>query len=666
MNLLPINIDDLINARGIETERREFKKTWDDYTRRSTVRTICAFANDLHNLNGGYVIIGVEEQEGHAVLPPVGLDDGLIDTIQKQIAGDCRAMLVPDYLPLISPERYREKSIIVVWAPAGETRPYQGPSRDRSKKGREYIVRIGSESADARGDVLRQLQEVAPRIPFDDRRRHDLKVSEISGTLVRKFLSDVKSDLAAHSHDRTTEELSRTMRITARINGTEVPRNVALLMFCDTPARHFPYSRIEIAHFGDDAGGDLIEEKTIAGPLEQQARTAIDYVSGIATTQIQKAPDHPEAERFVSYPYQAVEESIVNAVIHRGYDAPPEPTKIYFYPDRLEITSYPGPVRGFDARYLSPETHLPPPPSRNRRIGEFFKELRLAELRGTGLPKIRRDMKENGSPDPLFDFDEARTYFRVTLPAHPGYVVLHAIRQSAQLWHTGERERALKKLQDVQRVNAGSGFLAGQLIEYAAAMGDLALARRTLTALEQAPGATDRHIAFLSLARVLLDRDMNEDARVLLENVPIPSNAESAIELAILNKRSKKWNKSHQIFTEIAESIRNNPKALHEYAQTKMKLASKIRIRGSADRETRRRLNREAEELLRRVLSLAAEQPTRAAWAWFDLARVMARLKEPETEVRQACKRAIELEPGEERFREWLSNRAQSGSSAQK
>ncbi len=58
-------------------------------------------------------------------------------------------------------------------------------------------------------------------------------------------------------------------------------------------------------------------------------------------------------------------------------------------------------------------------PPRNRRIGEFLKELRLAEGRHTGLSTLRREMSVNGSPQPFFDFDEARTYFCVTLPAHP-------------------------------------------------------------------------------------------------------------------------------------------------------------------------------------------------------------------------------------------------------
>ena len=55
---------------------------------------------------------------------------------------------------------------------------------------------------------------------------------------------------------------------------------------------------------------------------------------------------------------------------------------------------------------------------RNRRIGEFLKELELAEGRSTGVPKILRAMRQNGSPEPVFESDEDRTWFLVRLPAH--------------------------------------------------------------------------------------------------------------------------------------------------------------------------------------------------------------------------------------------------------
>ena len=59
---------------------------------------------------------------------------------------------------------------------------------------------------------------------------------------------------------------------------------------------------------------------------------------------------------------------------------------------------------------------------RNRRIGEFLKELRLTEGRNTGFQKIRRALQSNGSPEPLFETDEERTYFMTTIYAHLDFI----------------------------------------------------------------------------------------------------------------------------------------------------------------------------------------------------------------------------------------------------
>ena len=56
---------------------------------------------------------------------------------------------------------------------------------------------------------------------------------------------------------------------------------------------------------------------------------------------------------------------------------------------------------------------------RNRRIGEFLKELEFTEGRSTGIPKIMEAMEKNGSPPAEFEFDEDHSYFMVRLPIHP-------------------------------------------------------------------------------------------------------------------------------------------------------------------------------------------------------------------------------------------------------
>jgi ATP-dependent DNA helicase RecG len=50
-----------------------------------------------------------------------------------------------------------------------------------------------------------------------------------------------------------------------------------------------------------------------------------------------------------------------------------------------------------------------------------LKELDLTEGRATGIPVILTAMRNNGSSEPIFETDEDRSWFRVTLPIHPAF-----------------------------------------------------------------------------------------------------------------------------------------------------------------------------------------------------------------------------------------------------
>ena len=86
---LPVNIKDLINQRIVESTRIEYKE---GFNPRTIVHTICAFANDIDNSGGGYVIVGVAEENGRPSLPPKGLDPNDIDQIMKRLIGLCRCI----------------------------------------------------------------------------------------------------------------------------------------------------------------------------------------------------------------------------------------------------------------------------------------------------------------------------------------------------------------------------------------------------------------------------------------------------------------------------------------------------------------------------------------------------------------------------------------------
>ncbi len=619
MKILPINLDDLINARSVESVRREFKRSWSDQTLEQVVRTICAFANDFLNLNGGYIVIGVEERNGLPVLPPHGIEGTNLDEIQKEIQGQCKR-LNPDYQPLISPEVFQGKQIIVLWAPAGETRLYQAPKSRRGSE-RAYYVRLGSETVEAKDDILTQLIQMTAKVPYDDRRNTSVTIDAISPTLVRNYLFDVKSDLVAAESNIADAELYRKLRICSRVNEHEVPKNVALLFFTHDPTEYFPGARIEVVQFGDDAGGDLIEEKVFGGPLHAQIRQVKDYLTGLSTTMIRKIPGQAESELTVAFPYEAMEETVVNAVYHRSYEGAYEPIKIYLYPNRMEITSYPGPVAGLEMRHFQPGVSLPAVPNRNRRIGEFLKELKLAEGRGTGIPKIIRKMKENGSLSPVFEFDEARTYFRVILPAHPQYIVINALREAAHHRAVGDNNNAVQILKAALQQLPQSAVLLAQLIEYHISLGNHSAAEK-----------------------LLQENEANPDLMKALESRAMQQTTASKEP-----KRLRQLRVSHQVGAFLGDVFRNNPDKLYDFAQTKIQLSAAL---PQDEHITKKRLTAEAIELYRRAIQLSNDEEQQA-WCFFNIARALAWLRAPETEIETAYSKAIALLPQEHRFVEW-------------
>ena len=625
----------------------EFKASWDPHTTGPQVlRTICAFANDYHNLNGGCVVIGVGERAGRAALPPAGLSAGEIESARKWIRGNCNR-LDPPYQPVLSPEIVDNRHILVVWARASEMRPHRAPGTDKGP-GR-YWIRLGAETVDAerRGNMLRELVEQTAHVPWDDRRAPDARLEDLREAKVREYLRDVRSELLDEPDEKN---IYRRMQLTKKVNDHEVPRNASLLFFSKDPTEWFRGAKIEVVQFAADRAGDVQEERTFGGSLVDQLRDCLNYLENLTAFHRQKQQHRSQVRGWVSYPLPALRETLVNAVYHRSYDVDQaEPTKVYLYPGRIEVISYPGPVPGIERRHLLPDAEVPPAPARNRRIGEFLKELGFAEMRLTGLRKVFRAMEINGSPAPRFDFDEQRTLFQATLPAHPEYGAMSALRDAAHLRALGDPREALRRIEAAWTSNRESATLASEMVRAHAENGDFDRAGEVLKSFE----ALGRESAVPYVANTLIEAlaragDESGARRLLERNRPMLIGRD-AIDAAILARRVKDSRLAHRYFERAGEAVYADPRALLEFAQTKLWLANEAYREGQ--RDSNRRFLTEARDLLERVRQLDAS-PTRHAWAWREMARTLNWLQAPVGEVEAAWRRAIDLLPDEPRFRE--------------
>ena len=98
-----------------------------------------------------------------------------------------------------------------------------------------------------------------------------------------------------------------------------------------------------------------------------------------------------------------------------------EPITVRITPYNIEITSFPGFDRSISDKNIA-DYSIRARIYRNRRIGDFLKELRLIEGRNTGFPNAIKALKENGSDLFTFEMDDNRTYLSVTIPVHKYFI----------------------------------------------------------------------------------------------------------------------------------------------------------------------------------------------------------------------------------------------------
>ena len=118
--------------------------------------------------------------------------------------------------------------------------------------------------------------------------------------------------------------------------------------------------------------------------------------------------------------YQAIEEAVVNALYHRDYQER-EPVEITIEPKKISILSYAGPDRSISLDAIHKAEHLKSRRYRNRRLGDYLKELQLSEGRATGIPTIQDELRRNGSEPARIETDEDRTYFLIEIPCREGF-----------------------------------------------------------------------------------------------------------------------------------------------------------------------------------------------------------------------------------------------------
>ena len=162
----------------------------------------------------------------------------------------------------------------------------------------------------------------------------------------------------------------------------------------------------------DIDGSRFIDNQRIEGTIPDMVDEALQFVRKNTRKKTIVDPDTGKRKDKTDYPINSVREALLNALVHRDYSIHTEgmPVQLSIFADRLEITN-PG---GLYGRLTLDTLGKIQPDTRNPVLATALEVLDVTENRYSGIPTIRRELKEHGLPAP--EFRNERGEFTVCQP----------------------------------------------------------------------------------------------------------------------------------------------------------------------------------------------------------------------------------------------------------
>jgi ATP-dependent DNA helicase RecG len=370
-----------VSAGDLEGQQLDFKEP--GKTPKETLKLLADAAVCFANADGGRIILGVNDKakDRRAALVGVPADytpelirRGVFDRTSPPLTlvvserlEDGSRLLVVDVPPGVAP--HSNSAGLATRRLGKECRPFT-PAEQR-----EFLVARGQYdwSAESSGVELR-------------------RVSKAEMERLRQLLSEAGADELARLRDRPLLESLRLVAPDGKLTMAGILMVAPESLIGDVvPSYGYSYQYRPTP--GTEATNRIRGPKPLLAAVESlmdavETRTQVQPLNVAGGIQL----------RLVDYPANAVRELLVNALIHRSFDAPGT-VDIEHSSERLVITSPGGLVSGITPANIL--TH--PSTPRHRLLAEAVSRCQLAERTGQGIDRVYREMLRAGKPPPRIE-----------------------------------------------------------------------------------------------------------------------------------------------------------------------------------------------------------------------------------------------------------------------
>jgi len=410
----PLSIAELIARLNEVDESHEIEaKRSESEVGKSALETISAFSNEP-GLGGGYLLLGVTENASR-VFRASGLNDP--KKSEQEVSSLCASAFNRTLRPRVWTELVDGVALVAAFVP--EAAAPEKPIFIKSK-GMQHGTyrRIGSTDQHCTEDDLRVLFQASSTTPHEDTVVEGATMEDLDAEVITNYRrSLIEANPATELRDASLDELVQSLGGAKRVDGVLMPTVAGVLLFGKRLSlrRLFPAARVDYVRIpGTEWVPDpdrRYESIDVREPLLVAFRRIYNAIVDDLPKSFTLAPGDPERRDQLALPESAVREALVNALTHRDYRVA-SAVQVLRYQDRIEVRN-PGYSLVEDEQLGEPGSF-----PRNPRIADVFREMRLAENKGTGVAAIRKVMQRAGLTPPLFDSDRGRNQFVVALWLH--------------------------------------------------------------------------------------------------------------------------------------------------------------------------------------------------------------------------------------------------------
>ena len=359
-------------------------------------QAICAFANDMPDSKmPGYLVVGAKDDGSIA-----GID--ITDRLLQNLASHRDSgQIVP--LPAINVEKMS--------LPAGDVAVVEVLPSDMPPV--RYKGRIHIRTGPRKGIATEQEERVLSERRVNNAKTFDLQPCldcDSEQLVLSLFQLDYRTAAVApeilEENNRDTLEQMVSLGLWDKRNGCAT--NIGALLFSQSPLNWFPGAYIQYVRYdGTELESEVRDERRFSGDLITVLRELDAFLRTLFPTRPVAVSPLREETRSL-YPMGAIRELLMNAIMHRDYQAN-SPVRFYQFADRIEIQN-PGGLYGEATIANFPRQNA----YRNPKVAEAMNVLGYVNRFGRGIAKAQESLQKNGNPPAGFDIDQTQ-FFLVTI-----------------------------------------------------------------------------------------------------------------------------------------------------------------------------------------------------------------------------------------------------------